>query len=197
MDKSEIIKLIQDTVSELTSNATSPHRHNGVDSLQVTMTDVLILPGVGIPFANGAKQFNMYIMESFTGGEALVIEPSTSFVDAAGVNTAQMYIGKSTAFEGTQFGQIFSLAKSTEAQVRISLQTEASDTGTASVFDVNATTIDATTDVARFFPSATGTFAVLLPDAPRPAPVAGMLAFESGVFYACEVTGTWRTLVTA
>lgn len=38
-------------------------------------------------------------------------------------------------------------------------------------------------------------FSIQLPDTIRPAPVAGMIAFEAGTFYVCKVTGTWIPLI--
>lgn len=45
--------------------------------------------------------------------------------------------------------------------------------------------------------TASGDFAIQLPDTTAPSPVAGMIRFTAGVFYVCEITGTWRTIVTA
>ncbi len=94
MNKDEIIKLIQDTVSKLTSNATSPHRHNGVDGLRIKSSDLLPytftpdVPALPLPdgtifnysFGSPAFDYGIYI---YMGGNWNQI---SYFADGVGVS---------------------------------------------------------------------------------------------------------------
>jgi hypothetical protein len=198
MNKEEITKLITDTVAKLTSNATSPHRHTGTDSLRIKISDTIIPAGVGIPFINGNQQYNTYISDSFGGVQAFVIEPGTSFISGTPEeNTSSFYLGAGGALAGRVFGNINMYANGLESPTRIYQEASSTDTNLISSIETRPEQIAMTTDVINFLASNSGTFAIQFPDVGLPTPVAGRMAFQGGTFYACEVTGTWRTVVTA
>ncbi len=202
MTDQETIKLIQDTVSRLTSNATSPHRHNGVDSLPIPIGNILIVPNTGVPFTGPTNdipaqtaQYNLYILSNF-GSTPLILEPNDVLVSSA---TADFYIGKGTPYNGNVFTKIlgFTNAALEASSPQVYFESSATDTGDVSSLQINPANVAITSNRLDLLASNAGTFAIQLPDVPRPLPVAGMIAFEGGTFFACEVTGTWRTIVTA
>lgn len=210
MNEQQIIKLIQDTLASLTSNATSPHRHNGVDALQIPIQNILVVPNIGYPLKSNlpadpegiVKQYNLYVNSNFSDSAPLILEPNSAFIDEVvgspteGENTSQLFIGKGGVLNGNVFGQVFTFTNSLEADAEIYSEATAFDTGESSAVDIRPLSVSVTTNIINLLASAAGTFAVQLPDVARPSPVAGMIAFQGGTFYACEVTGTWKTIVT-
>lgn len=58
----------------------------------------------------------------------------------------------------------------------------------------NAATMNETVNSTGISYTASGDFSIQLPDTTRPSPQAGMIAFESGVFYACADGISWQVI---
>lgn len=167
MTQQEIENIIDRRIREvLTSynNFTVPqHRHNGVDSLQIPIGNILINPDSGIAFNNGTTTaYNMYIIDQLNGS-GLVIEPNTGNFGGQG---GTFYIGGGFVSNGS-FASIFSQVS-------------------------NGTDIASSTFLPTVFRwSSLNDFAIQLPDTTRPTAVPGMIAFEAGQFYYCTSAGVW------
>ena len=155
---------IEKVLASFTNFTVPQHRHNGVDSLQIPIENILIIPNSGILFNNGTTvKYNMYIIDKINGN-GLVIEPNVGNFGGTG---GTFYIGGGFVNNGS-FAAI-------NTQV-----SNGTDT-TTSVFLPN---------VFRF--STLGDFAFQLPDTTRTTtPLPGMIAFEAGQFYYCTTAGVW------
>lgn len=206
MTKQEILNLIQQEVPKVIketlmadNNLVVPrHQHNGVDSPQIPIKNILIVPGTGLPLQAGNNFYNFYIDPVDYN---LTLIPNAT-VHASG--NADFYIGFSST--STVFNNVYinsdesfqtSVIDGTDTNVFLQIPAVTNN----AVADVVGSATEQLTTTGKNF-TATGVFALSIPAATLPAsPATGMFAVKStaGVanFRACVDGSTFHYVPTS
>ena len=196
-----IKQTIQDEITNqqlaVGSLSTSSHTHNGVDSPKIKSSNLNTVDG--FIFGTGGNNVTISYGLSPTFQKQFTIKESSLpdlFLPNNNTTNIDFIVG--------EFKKIILYANGTTSGDRVELNfdnnpifgTVAIDnTSTSLTWENNAhfVSIDLIEDVIQL--GTNNNFALQFPDAPRPSPVAGMMAFQGGSFYVCKVTGVWTLLI--
>lgn len=165
-------QLLKENLMSFSNQVVPQHRHNSVDSPKINSFDINTSNPQG------------FIFQTPTQGQILLGLSQNSTTPAFGVIYTED--PPTIDFGVATFKSITLSSGGTAPGDGIYLSTSLSGVvQSASVL----------TNTLQFYVAA-GDFALQLPNTTRPAPVEGMIAFEAGIFYACEVSGVWKQIVT-
>lgn len=181
-------QLLKENLMSFSNLTIPPHKHNRVDAPAVTMGDLAFdNRGLIFPFSTG----KVSIISDLTGIAFANYVSSTDFTLGEADNAQFPGVVPFYDISFNAFNSVGAVVENATNINEFTIHPDQTDNQIAGSGGNSVESLDLIT--GKVF-TATGDFALQLPDTTRPSPGAGMIAFEAGVFYACADGVTWQVI---